>query len=92
MFNPRMVVFLIPAERTRRGLGIGAQVALETVATGGAGRRVEGSTVRPGRIPEGCRGASDPETNPLVPLSARDPQSETPSSKSIPIRIVPIAG
>ncbi len=92
VFNQRLVVFLSPEEMKRRGLGIGALVALETVSTDGVQRRVEGLKVVPYRIPEGCCGAYYPETNPLVPLYARDPQSGTPSSKAIPVRIVPMAG
>jgi hypothetical protein len=43
------------------------------------------------KIPDGCCAAYYPETNPLVPLYARDPLSHTPSSKAIPIRIVAVA-
>jgi len=35
----------------------------------------------------GCCAAYYPETNPLVPLYARDPLSFTPSYKGIPIRL-----
>ena len=39
-------------------------------------------------FPNGCCAAYYPETNPLVPLYARDPKSFTPSYKGIPIRLV----
>ncbi|MFE1599018.1 FdhF/YdeP family oxidoreductase [Methylobacterium sp. ID0610] len=88
VFNQRMVVFLSPEEMKRRGLGIGESVALETVSTDGVTRRVGGLKVVPYRVPDGCCAAYYPETNPLVPLYARDPQSGTPSSKSIPVRLI----
>jgi anaerobic selenocysteine-containing dehydrogenase len=47
VFNQRMVVFLSPEEMKRRGLGIGALVALETVSQDGVARRVEGFKVVP---------------------------------------------
>jgi formate dehydrogenase major subunit len=87
VFGQRMVVFLSPSEMKRRGIAIGEQVALETVSTDGVRRRVDGLKVVPYRLPAGCCAAYYPETNPLVPLYARDPQSGTPSSKSIPVRI-----
>jgi hypothetical protein len=39
-------------------------------------------------FPDGGCAAYYPETNPLVPLYARDPLSFTPSAKGVPIRIV----
>jgi hypothetical protein len=39
-------------------------------------------------FPNGSCAAYYPETNPLVPLYARDPISFTPSYKGIPIRLV----
>ena len=39
-------------------------------------------------FPTGCCAAYYPETNPLVPLYARDPISFTPSFKGVPIRLV----
>ena len=38
-------------------------------------------------IPRGCAGAYYPEANVLVALAHRDPQSGTPSYKSVPGRL-----
>ena len=38
-------------------------------------------------LPDGCCGAYYPEANSLVPLYAFDPQSRTPSYKSVPVTI-----
>jgi formate dehydrogenase major subunit len=87
VFGQRMVVFINQAEMDRRGLIAGEHVTLETLSTDGAHRAVEGFKVVPYLLPDGCCGAYYPEANPLVPLYARDPQSGTPSYKSVPIRI-----
>lgn len=87
VFNQRMVVFINADEMKRLGLAAGELVALETVSTDGVERRVEGFKVVPYSLPDGCCGAYYPETNPLAPLYARDPQSHTPSYKAIPVRI-----
>ncbi len=87
VFGQRMVLFINPAEMKRNGIREGELVALETHSTDGVHRRVEGFKVVPYNLPDGCCGAYYPETNPLVPLYARDPQSHTPSSKAVPIRI-----
>jgi hypothetical protein len=62
-------------------------VDLITLSTDGFERRVRNFRVIGYSFPNGCCAAYYPETNPLVPLYAHDPQSFTPSSKSIPIRI-----
>jgi formate dehydrogenase major subunit len=87
VFGERMVVFINPEEMRRQGIAEGEQVALETISTDGVRRVVEGFKIVPYAFPDGCCAAYYPETNPLVPLYARDPQSHTPSSKGIPIRI-----
>jgi anaerobic selenocysteine-containing dehydrogenase len=72
----------------RRGLTVDDRVNLVTLSTDGVERVVSGFKVVPYQLPDGCCGAYDPEANPLIPLCARDPHSLTPSSKSIPVRLV----
>ena len=43
-------------------------------------------------IPRGMLAAYYPETNPLVPLSHHAERSNTPASKSIPVRLQPRHG
>jgi hypothetical protein len=47
---------------------------------------------RPCNIPKGSIAAYCPETNNLVPLSYHDKKSKTPSAKSIPVIVRPLAG
>ncbi len=83
----RMVVFINPAEMQRHGLVADERVAPQTISTDGVQRILNGFKVVPYDLPDGCCGAYYPETNPLTPLYARDPQSHTPAYKAIPIRI-----
>ena len=53
----------------------------------GVERRVDGLTVTPFKLPDGCLGGYYPELNPLIPLWNHDQQSKTPASKSVPVRI-----
>ena len=39
-------------------------------------------------IPPGCVAAYYPETNPLVPLDSYADRARTPTSKSIPVKLV----
>ncbi len=87
VFDGRMVVFINAAEMARRSLTAGDRVTLETISTDGVARSVPGFKVVPYALPDGCCGAYYPESNPLVPLYARDPQSHTPSYKSVPVRV-----
>jgi molybdopterin-dependent oxidoreductase alpha subunit len=88
VFGQRDVVFLNPAEIEKRGLAPGERVDLVAVSDDGIERRVRGFQVVSHALPAGCCAAYYPETNPLVPLHARDPMSFTPSYKSIAVRIV----
>jgi molybdopterin-dependent oxidoreductase alpha subunit len=87
VFGQRDVVFLNKSELEKRGLEDGDRVDLITLSTDGFERRVRNFRVIGYSFPDGCCAAYYPETNPLVPLYAYDPQSFTPSSKAIPIRI-----
>ena len=88
VFGQRDVVFLNAEEMQRRGLAPGDRVDLVAASTDGVARAVRGFKVVEYALPDASCGAYYPETNPLVPLYAHDTQSHTPSSKSIPIRLV----
>jgi len=88
VFGQRDVVFLNPEEIARRGLEAGDRVDLVAVTDDGVERRIRGFQLVPYALPAGSCAAYYPETNPLVPLQARDPMSFTPSYKSFAVRIV----
>ncbi|MDQ0511805.1 FdhF/YdeP family oxidoreductase [Ancylobacter amanitiformis] len=88
VFGQRDVLFLGPEEMEKRGLKADERVDLVTVWADGIERVVRGFKVVPHAFPSGSCAAYYPETNPLVPLGAHDPQSFTPSYKGIPIRII----
>ncbi|MGO9544782.1 MAG: FdhF/YdeP family oxidoreductase [Rhodomicrobium sp.] len=84
----RDIVFLNWHEIEARGLSAGDRVDLITLSTDGVERAVRGLKIVPYAFPDGCCAAYYPETNPLVPLYHHDPNSFTPSSKSIPVRLM----
>lgn len=88
VFGQRDVVFLNEYEMKKRGLEDGDRVDLITESTDGVERVVRNFRVVRYSFPTGCCAAYYPETNPLVPLYARDPMSFTPSYKGVPVRIV----
>jgi molybdopterin-dependent oxidoreductase alpha subunit len=88
VYGQRDVVFLNEYEMKKRGLADGDRVDLITDSTDGVERIVRNFRVVGYSFPNGGCAAYYPETNPLVPLYARDPLSFTPSYKGIPIRIV----
>ncbi len=92
VFGQRDVVFLNARELASRGLTAGERVDLVTDSTDGVERVVPGLKLVEYNLPDGCCGAYYPETNPLVPLYAHDPLSFTPSSKSVPVRLVKSRG
>ena len=53
----------------------------------GRGRIVRALTIVRYHLPDGCCGAYYPETQPLIALEHVDPDSLTPSYKSIPVRL-----
>jgi len=87
VFGQRDVVFLNESEMKKRGLADGDRVDLITESTDGIERIVRNFRVVGYSFPDGCCAAYYPETNPLVPLYARDPMSFTPSYKGIPVRL-----
>jgi molybdopterin-dependent oxidoreductase alpha subunit len=88
VYNQRDVIFLNEHEMERRGLAADDRVDIVTISTDGIERAVRGFRVVPYAFPAGSCAAYYPETNPLVPLYAHDPQSFTPSSKAVPVRLV----
>lgn len=87
VFNQRDVLFIAEIEMERRGLKFGDRVDIRTVSRDGIERVLRRFKVVPYLVPEGCCGAYYPEANPLIPLYARDPDSGTPSSKAVPVRL-----
>ena len=92
VFGGRWVVFVNPREMERRQLAPGGLADMETICGDGVERVLRGLQVVPYALPDGCCGAYYPEANPLIPLAHRDPDSGTPSAKSIPVRLRPHAG
>jgi molybdopterin-dependent oxidoreductase alpha subunit len=86
----RKVVFLHPDDITAFGLREGQLVDLHTRWTEDEiERMVEGFRVVPYDTPRGSAAAYYPETNPLIPLDSTALQSNTPTSKSVIVSIVP---
>ncbi|NMN60451.1 molybdopterin-dependent oxidoreductase alpha subunit [Xanthobacter sp. SG618] len=84
----RDVIFLGEKEMEKRGLKPDDRVDIVTLSTDGIERAVRGFRVVLHPFPEASCAAYYPETNPLVPLYAHDPQSFTPASKGVPVRLV----
>jgi formate dehydrogenase major subunit len=92
VFGGRMVVFMNKDDMADRQIEPDALVELESVTDGGDVRRTaSGFKVRPYNIPRGSIAAYYPETNNLLPLSHHDKKSKTPSAKSIPVLVRPMA-
>jgi molybdopterin-dependent oxidoreductase alpha subunit len=93
VFGGRMVVFMNKDDMASRQIEPESLVELESVTDSGDVRRtVSGFKVRPYNIPKGSIAAYYPETNNLLPLSYHDKKSKTPSAKSIPVIVRPLAG
>jgi hypothetical protein len=63
-------------------------ITFEACAEDGIERTVSGFKVVRYDMPQGCCGAYYPETNPLLALAHRDERSNTPASKSVPVKVV----
>ena len=87
VYGQRDVLFLNRDEIARRGLADGERVDIATLSADGVERTLRGFRLIAYDFPAGSCAAYYPETNPLVPLYAHDPQSFTPSSKGVPVRI-----
>jgi molybdopterin-dependent oxidoreductase alpha subunit len=89
IFGRRDVVFVNAADLEANGLEHGDAIDVETALNypSGESRRLTGYTAIAYDIARGSVAAYYPEANCLVPLEHHDPQSGTPSYKSIPVRI-----
>jgi formate dehydrogenase major subunit len=92
VYAGRMVVFMNEDDMADRQIVPDSLVELESVTGGGDVRRTaSGFKARPYSIPRGSIAAYYPETNGLLPLSYHDKKSKTPSAKSIPVVVRPMA-
>jgi formate dehydrogenase major subunit len=91
VFGGRMVVFMNRQDMADRQIEPDSLVALETLADGGTRRTASGFKALPYNIPRGSVAAYYPETNNLLPLGHHDRKSKTPSAKSIPVLVRPMA-
>src|ERR1019366_4392297 len=85
----RRVVFVSPADIAQLGLADGDIVDLVSVWTDGSSRRAPAFRVVSYPTARGCAAAYFPETNILVPLDSTADTSNTPTSKSIIVRLEP---
>ncbi|WKK70792.1 molybdopterin dinucleotide binding domain-containing protein [Rathayibacter oskolensis] len=83
----RRVVFVHAADIAALGFADGAMVDLVSEWQDGVERRAEAFRVVAYDTPRGCAAAYYPETNVLVPLDSTARVSNTPTSKSVVIRL-----
>lgn len=83
----RTILLINPEDMVRQGLSAGDIVDLIGDAGDDHYRAVNGLTVTPFDLPNGCIGGHYPEMNPLIPLWYHDRDSKTPASKGVPVRI-----
>jgi anaerobic selenocysteine-containing dehydrogenase len=88
----RRVVFVHPDDLSALGLADGGQVDLVSVWRDGVERRAPGFRLVGYPTARGCAASYFPETNVLVPLDSTAKVSNTPTSKSVVIRLVPVTG
>ena len=91
VYGQRRVVFIHAEDIRALGLKDGDWVDLMTVWDDGQTRRADRFKLVAYDIPRGNLAAYYPETNPLVPLAAKALGAGTPSSKSVPVVLVPHA-
>ena len=90
VFGRRDVLFINQAELDRRGLQEGDVVDVATAMEHAhADRVVRGLMLVCYDLPDGCCASYYPETQPLIALEHVDPDSLTPSYKSIPVVVRP---
>ncbi|MFJ2033728.1 FdhF/YdeP family oxidoreductase [Streptosporangium sp. NPDC087985] len=85
----RRVVFVHPDDIAQLGLADGEMVDLVSEWQDGVERRAPGFRVVSYPTARGCCAAYFPETNVLVPLDSTAEGSNTPTSKSVVVRLVP---
>ncbi|MBV7539513.1 FdhF/YdeP family oxidoreductase [Acidovorax sp. sic0104] len=89
VYGQRRVVFINDKDIRALGMKDGDWVDIQTVWSDGQERRADRFKLVAYDIPRGNLAAYYPETNPLVPLSAVADTAGTPTSKSIPVLLVP---
>ncbi|MFI8615214.1 FdhF/YdeP family oxidoreductase [Acidovorax sp. NPDC077693] len=89
VYGQRRVVFINDKDIRALGMQDGDWVDIQTVWSDGQERRADRFKLVAYDIPRGNLAAYYPETNPLVPLSAVADAAGTPTSKSIPVLLVP---
>ncbi|MGV3682889.1 MAG: FdhF/YdeP family oxidoreductase [Acidovorax sp.] len=89
VYGQRRVVFINDKDIRALGMKDGDWVDIQTVWSDGQERRADRFKLVAYDIPRGNIAAYYPETNPLVPLSAVADTAGTPTSKSIPVLLVP---
>lgn len=85
----RRVVFVNPADLAELGVADGSLVDLVSEWQDGTERRAPSFKVVSYDTAKGCCAAYFPETNVLVPLDSTADESNTPTSKSIVVRLEP---
>ena len=85
----RRVVFVHPDDLHHLGLEEGQRVDLVSEAADGSERTAPDFRVVGYEQPLGCAAAYYPETNPLIPLDSTAEHSNTPTSKSVVVRLEP---
>ena len=88
VFGRRDVVFIHTDDLAALNIQHGDAIDIETALPSGTPLRLEGFTAIAHNIARGSAAAYYPEANGLVPLAYHDPQSGTPSYKSVPVRIM----
>ncbi|MBU4612949.1 FdhF/YdeP family oxidoreductase [Achromobacter sp. GG226] len=89
VYGQRRVVFANAEDLVEAGLRDGGWVDLVSLDEAGVERRAEGFKLVSYAIPRGCLASYYPETNGLVPLSSFADEARTPTSKSVPVLLVP---
>ncbi|RZJ06215.1 MAG: CbbBc protein, partial [Haliea sp.] len=89
VFGQRRVVFIHALDIKALGMKDGDWVDISTVWSDGQERRANKFKLVAYDIPRGNLAAYYPETNPLVPLSSVALNAGTPTSKSIPVVLLP---
>jgi molybdopterin-dependent oxidoreductase alpha subunit len=88
--NGRRVVLISPHDAQRLNLTDASYVDLVSEWTDGIERRAPGFRVVHYPTAHGCAAAYYPETNVLIPLDSTADTSNTPTSKSVVIRLEPV--
>ncbi|WP_075181876.1 FdhF/YdeP family oxidoreductase [Pantoea sp. 1.19] len=88
VYGQRDVLFIHPEDLAELGMTAGDRVDIETLWHDGVTRRLSHIKLVPYAIPRGNLAAYYPETNPLIPLDSVGDDSGTPTSKSVPVRLL----